>query len=100
MRPICQKFCNEVTIGSNFQAISLSENENISFLTFTDYCSPNPCKNGGTCVDQSTGQCSCKTGFDGIVCEQCSPGYFNYPNCKGIIEKVVKIYYILINNRK
>ena len=29
MRPICQMFCNEVTVGNDFQTISLTENSNI-----------------------------------------------------------------------
>lgn len=29
-----------------------------------------------------TGQCSCRTGFDGKLCNKCGNGYNNYPNCE------------------
>lgn len=35
----------------------------------------------GTC-DSETGQCLCRTGFEGHSCNQCAPGYFNYPLCQ------------------
>uniref|UniRef100_A0A8C3D6A6 Laminin subunit alpha 5 n=1 Tax=Corvus moneduloides TaxID=1196302 RepID=A0A8C3D6A6_CORMO len=35
----------------------------------------------GTC-DSETGQCLCRTGFEGHSCDQCAPGYFNYPLCQ------------------
>ena len=49
----------------------------------------NSCKNGGNCVDRSTGKCSCKNGFAGTTCEECAYGYFYYVvnnnvYCKGI----------------
>lgn len=35
----------------------------------------------GTC-DSETGQCLCRTGFEGHLCNQCAPGYFSYPLCQ------------------
>lgn len=35
----------------------------------------------GTC-DSETGQCLCRTGFEGHLCDQCAPGYFSYPLCQ------------------
>ena len=33
-------------------------------------CSPDPCKNGGTCVDLvGSYRCNCKTGYSGDDCE-------------------------------
>lgn len=29
-----------------------------------------------------TGQCECREGFAGQKCDQCAPGYYNYPQCK------------------
>lgn len=42
------------------------------FITPTndDDCSPNPCKNGGSCTDLVGGySCSCPAGYSGITCE-------------------------------
>ena len=33
------------------------------------------------CNDYS-GECICKEGFGGARCDQCKPGYFNFPNCE------------------
>ena len=36
-------------------------------------CHPNPCKNGGTCIDQACGfKCSCSYGYHGTHCEYSS----------------------------
>ena len=33
-------------------------------------CSPDPCQNGGTCVDLvGSYRCDCKTGYSGTNCE-------------------------------
>lgn len=31
--------------------------------------------------DKEQGVCLCKEGYGGVRCDQCSPGYYNYPNC-------------------
>jgi len=43
----------------------------------SDYCSPNPCKNGGACADGiNSFACDCTgTGFDGTTCQN------NINNC-------------------
>ena len=33
-----------------------------------DPCDPNPCQNGGTCIN---GDCTCETGCSGKKCEKC-----------------------------
>uniref|UniRef100_A0A8C0V4Q9 Laminin subunit alpha 3 n=1 Tax=Cyanistes caeruleus TaxID=156563 RepID=A0A8C0V4Q9_CYACU len=37
----------------------------------------------GSDCDGSTGQCRCRTGFEGFSCDTCAPGYFQYPFCHG-----------------
>lgn len=38
--------------------------------TSSDHCAPNPCLNGGTCVNQPVGHsCQCPAGFSGANCE-------------------------------
>lgn len=32
--------------------------------------------------DKDNGQCICREGFGGPRCDQCLPGYYNYPACK------------------
>lgn len=40
----------------------------------TSLCSPNPCKNGGTCVVDADGyfSCVCRSGCYGYDCSNCS----------------------------
>ena len=30
------------------------------------------------------GQCSCKTGYQGLRCDSCAQDYFGFPNCQGM----------------
>lgn len=43
-------------------------------------CSGQGCLDGS--CDALMGQCVCRSGFQGYSCEQCAPGYFNYPLCQ------------------
>lgn len=50
------------------------------FIYFTD-CN---CDNKGTeseVCSKETGSCICKEGYGGPRCDQCLPGYYNYPDC-------------------
>ena len=48
------------------------------FTLDIDECSPNPCKNGGTCTDGlNSYSCSCQVGYEGDNCE-ISKLYFFY----------------------
>ena len=41
----------------------------ISFFTDKNACRPNPCRNHGNCIDQSTGYiCQCVGGWKGKTC--------------------------------
>ena len=44
--------------------------KNVMFSDEVDSCSPDPCKNGGTCSEDAGGQasCSCPSGFTGSTC--------------------------------
>lgn len=35
----------------------------------------------GQSCDVITGQCMCREGFTGVKCDQCTRGYYGYPNC-------------------
>ncbi|XP_049683277.1 laminin subunit alpha-3 [Accipiter gentilis] len=52
---------------------------------FGPQCLPCQCHGagvlGGDC-DVNTGQCRCRTGFQGFSCDTCAPGYFHYPFCQ------------------
>lgn len=43
----------------------------MSYLYYTDPCSPNPCKNGGTCSGDGNGgySCRCASGYTGRHCD-------------------------------
>lgn len=32
--------------------------------------------------DKNAGKCICKPNFTGARCDQCAPGFFDFPNCK------------------
>ena len=49
-------------------------------ITAIDDCDPNPCENGGTCVDGiTTFTCDCEEDFTGLRCEQSEHQLF--PQC-------------------
>ena len=40
---------------------------------------------GYTECDSKDGTCYCKGGYTGPKCEECSVGYFGFPNCRSIL---------------
>ncbi|WAR24784.1 LAMA-like protein [Mya arenaria] len=36
----------------------------------------------GASCDQETGQCDCFSNFQGLMCERCKEGLYNFPNCE------------------
>lgn len=40
------------------------------YFLAVNQCSPNPCKNGGLCVEKGTKyECTCPFGYKGVTCE-------------------------------
>ena len=80
---------------------------------YYDYpdCKPCPCFPEGTLEDGSSGlpvcviedevgsdlQCPCRENYSGAFCDECAPGYYNFPDCVRKLKKimVLKIFYIL-----
>ena len=64
---------------------------------YYDYpdCKPCPCFANGTIEDTSSGlpvcvieddsgsdlQCPCRENYSGTFCDECAPGYYNFPDC-------------------
>ena len=47
-----------------------NDHEFFHYTDNIDDCSPNPCQNGGICVDQTNSYtCNCETGYDGAQCQ-------------------------------
>ena len=40
--------------------------------------------NGSEVCDGKTGQCACKEAVTGKKCDKCKPGFFDFPECKGM----------------
>ncbi|KAM6103707.1 LOW QUALITY PROTEIN: laminin subunit alpha-3 [Theristicus caerulescens] len=52
---------------------------------FGPQCLPCQCHGAGVLGDDcdgNTGQCRCRTGFQGFSCDTCAVGYFHYPSCQ------------------
>ena len=62
---------------------------------FSD-CKPYPCFTEGTLEDANSGpcvteasedetgsdlQCPCRENYSGTLCDECAPGYYNFPDC-------------------
>ena len=59
-----------LTILDKSISMSLRHHNKSSFLSDIDECSPSPCLNGGTCMDQVNGYiCSCSIAATGALCE-------------------------------
>lgn len=44
-------------------------------------CDCNAIGSGNDTCDDYSGQCQCKSNFDGKQCERCKDGYYDYPTC-------------------
>ena len=67
--PICKGGRCSITYVSSHQA-TLKFDIELTPRQDQNDCSPNPCLNGGTCVDKPCGfQCECTFGYEGSRCE-------------------------------
>ena len=57
---------------NNISSTSLQTPYTLTVIPATiDYCTPNPCQNGGRCTNgQDSFTCRCLDGFTGITCDQ------------------------------
>ena len=44
-------------------------------------CDPEGSLEGSTVCDKESGQCKCKENMDGLRCDKCKAGFFDYPRC-------------------
>ena len=52
------------------------------FFFFFTACECNLSGSSGITCDQFSGQCDCRSNFQGRKCEQCTEGFHNYPACQ------------------
>lgn len=58
----------------------VSTNRSVASLLAACQCS-SPGVANGLC-DPESGQCTCRTGFEGDKCDHCALGYFHFPLCQ------------------
>lgn len=47
-----------------------------NIFTIVNYCDPNPCQNGGQCINNLQGHnCNCSSDWKGTDCSQCNVYY-------------------------
>ena len=79
MSPTYYRICNSNRCSQQYALTSTCLNFIVEIIQDdTDYCSPKPCQNGGTCTDHDCSyQCNCVTGYYGKECQhrqtKCSP---------------------------
>ena len=72
---------------------------------YYDYpdCKPCPCFPEGTLEDENSGlpvcvfedelgsdlQCPCRDNYSGTFCDECAPGYYNFPDCIRKLRKIL-----------
>ena len=49
------------------------------------------------CVSEGSNQCPCNENFGGQFCDECAPGYYNFPECKRkyIFSSIKKMGFII-----
>jgi len=67
----------------NYIYNAISKNPTQSVLLFLSGCECDQYGSHGETCEQLTGQCDCKYNFQGLMCEKCKEGLYNYPNCEG-----------------
>ncbi|CAF1033067.1 unnamed protein product [Didymodactylos carnosus] len=77
--------CQHNTDGINCEKCVKGYFRNITKkVSDSDVCQKCKCNlkfSTGNCAE-GTGKCECKAQYSGINCDECSVGYYNYPECK------------------
>ena len=79
-----QCFCKEAFLGAEDCSKCAA-----GYYAYPD-CKPCDCFSNGTqlvngipyCGEGAEATCPCLENFDGAFCDQCAPGYFNFPDCE------------------
>ena len=52
------------------------------------------------CVSEDSAQCPCLENFSGQFCDQCAPGYYNFPECQRKYREIFSFDRISTNLKK
>ncbi len=71
-------FKQTLFVSSESPTVALRPSLQVCYMTPDDHCTPSPCQNGGTCVNDFNGYtCTCPPGYTGVDCQ------INIDDCAG-----------------